>query len=171
MKYILGVDPGQSGYLSLLPVRENGDLVKDKVVSYPIPNIVTDGKKEIDVLGLHNLLVDLNSKNCSLVVVEDQWARPGHNINSTFKLGTNWGILNTLLRVNKYYKIAYVSPTTWQAAVRKPVMELLSDCGKEKEASIAVAKHLFPQAPIGKNHDMADSLLIGYYGYIKQIEG
>lgn len=163
-KYVLGIDPGQEGCITVLPVDRSGRLQPQKTSFYLIPNIETEDGLFIDSKALNNLLSDLDSSKCLVAGVEKQWSRPGHSSKTSDKLMFNYGTLITLLEVNGF-KVRSFGPTVWQSAVRKPVIENFGLKVKDKEQSIRAVAYLFPHVDVGRNHNVADALLIGRYAY------
>ena len=162
--FALGIDPGQTGALSIFeqcPI--DGEWYLNTVFDYDKESLVTVLKKVVD-------------HNCCSVVMEAVHAAPGQGVSSMFKFGANFGwwlgVLDTLL-------ISYtlVSPQKWQGTLfRKYKTPTGGLKGTSKEISLKVAKELFSRErdtqgvfERKKDHGRADASLIGWYG-IQQLQ-
>lgn len=156
----LGVDPGQTGALSIFnqsPI--DGEWYLLTIIDYNYR------------VGIHTLREILASNNCCSAVVESVHSAPGQGVSSTFKFGSNFGWwLGVLDALDISYTL--VSPQKWQGALFKkyktPTGELK---GTSKEVSLKVAKELFSREPDTKgwferkkDHGRSDAALIGWYG-------
>jgi hypothetical protein len=174
VKYIMGVDPGQKGYVALLAVDDDLKLVADchRLIKIPTKPDDTAGEKrvQVDEAGLLDALTGLSSDVLS-VWVEKQWSRPGFDIKGSFKLGCNYGKLLTSItsEVGPYHE---VHPTAWQRTVRDSFAERCEY--EEKNLSIYAAQVTFPEVHLpkgerknldGLDDNAADAMLIAYYGY------
>jgi len=136
MATILGIDPGASGGIAW--ISEDGTHVR----AAKMPDTNHD---------LANILQEYPSR---LAILERVSSRPGQGVSSTFKFGTNFGLIQGVLSA---LVIPYelVTPTVWQKA-----MGCLSK--GDKNVTKAAAQRLFPSLKI--THATADALLLAEYG-------
>lgn len=139
--WVLGCDPGKTG--ALAQVGPGEALVID------MPENVAD-------------LADWMEKYNSPCYIEKQQAMPKQGVSSTFTTGFGYGQLIGILAA---LRIPYheVSPAVWKRAMGLQ--------GKDKSASRALARSLFPTAELHrvKDHGRAEALLIAEYG--RRLEG
>lgn len=143
-KYYLGVDPGSSGGVGLIPVNPDDDPI-----CYPLPETEHDTAE---------LLREL-APSVRIACIENVHAMPKQGVSSTFKFGRNVGLLRGILAALQI-PFREVSPAVWQRA-----LSCLSSGNKNITKSRA--QQLFPKLKI--THKVADGLLIGYW--LKQQEG
>lgn len=176
MKYVMGVDPGQKGYIALLAVDDDLELVSGCHRLIPMPTKADETgsadskRRQVDEAALLEALSGL-SRDVVSVWVEKQWSRPGFDIKGSFKLGCNYGKLlaSIVSEVGDYHEI---HPTAWQRTVRD---HLADRCEYEdKDLSIYAAQVTFPDIELpkgekkmldGRDDNAADAILIAYYGY------
>lgn len=160
-KCYVGIDPGQKGYIAILPGSG-----QPKLIPIPTQTVVINDKKKVDIdpQALYGILT-YNIPDGAVICIEKQWGRPGRDVKGIFKLGENWGILRTCLSLfgKKWHE---VDPKKWQAAVRD--IYLSQTEARDKDLSIWAAKKLFPKLTLPKignkvDDNAADALLIGYY--------
>lgn len=161
---ILGIDPGLDGAFAL--IRDDG-TVED---IWDMPTLTLGGKttvkRDYDEHGIAARL-RLVARDIDLAGVERLQAFPGKSekqtkgsvATSNFRLGLCSGILRGQLAAFGI-RFELVAPQSWKAALMKGMP-------KEKSASIAKAKQLFPDA-VGmltrkKDDGRADALLIALY--------
>lgn len=149
-----GIDPGKKGGLSII---EDGKLV-DRI---PMP---TDDDDNIDWSAISDFL---KKHNPSIVYIEQVSARPGQGVCSMFSFGKAYGGLFGVCGALKL-KVKTVIPRTWQK-------KLLGDGTHEKEDTIKFCQEKFPEVSLLATarskvpHDgMADSIGVGYYGYLEE---
>lgn len=146
MVIILGIDPGMSGAIAMIDTM---DLCRAVVEDMP----VADGN--VSPSGLAHILAE---KAPCHAFVEAVHSMPKQGVSSTFKFGSNYGIvLGVLGALGIPYTL--VSPQKWKKA-----MGLTGD----KEASRAMALRLFPELAGDlkrkKDEGRAESLMIAEYG-------
>lgn len=143
-KAYVGIDPGQSGAVALVP---DGEL--PQVEEWP-----GDPSAATDLLRGWVLEYDIQ-----LVALESVHAMPKQGVASTFKFGVNFGVWQGILSA---LGLPYLMPrpTEWQKGlVRK------SDGPDPKARSLAVARRLFPDVDLQrkKDHGRADALLLAWF--------
>lgn len=143
MKTYIGIDPGKSGAMAIMPATGEVQVIPFDVVKYSVALAQLRGKP-----------------NDVMCCVEKVSAMPGQGVVSMFNFGHNLGVIEGLLRG---YGIPYqlVPPQTW-----KKEFSLSSD----KTKSIEVCQKLFPNVSLlatersRKPHDgMAEALLMSEY--------
>ena len=151
---IVGIDPGLKGGLSILLLTDNGSLVPD--AAKPIPYGLDEYLRE-----LNEVIAISSCNNGVIVAIEQVHSMPKQGVASTFKFGEQFGILKGLC-MGLGVKFITIAPQEWKRG-----MGLLH---QDKDASIALAKKLFPGANLRpsarcrKDSDgMAESLLIAEY--------
>lgn len=118
-EYILGVDPGILGGITIL------DLKTEDMEVYPMPiNTLTKGTKkkpkkvnEIDCQGIVNLLSPYKSKNV-LFVIERVTARGGEAPNRAFNFGYGWGYIQGVAWTLGF-DVEIVTPQKWKKSFPK----------------------------------------------------
>lgn len=179
MKFYLGIDPGKDGAIACL---EYADDVVKSVTFFDVPTIraATSGKREYDEAAMAELIVDLVTgaadDGCQpLVTIEKQFAMPIAGPNSRcprckripqaggtalFTTGYGYGLWIGMI-ASTMARFIVAHPVTWKKA-------MLTDAPKGKEASLMIAKRLFPMAADHlkrkKDHNRAEALLLAEYG-------
>ena len=143
MNYLMGIDPGQSCWVSVISATGKINYVekfKDLTLT--------------DLWALFGCIEMIHSPETLFCYIENVHAMPKQGVVSVFKFGQNYGSLLTFLTC---FKIPYekVSPVKWQRA-----LGCLS--GGDKNVTKAKAQELFPGLQI--THAIADALLIAEYG-------
>lgn len=164
-KFALGIDPGQTGAVSIFEqCHIDGEWYLNTVLDY----------NSEAVLPVLRELIALHS--CCSAVIEAVHAAPGQGVSSTFKFGANFGwwlgVLDTLL-----VSYTLVSPQKWQGTLFKKYKTPTGGLkGTTKEVSLQVAKELFSREndtkgwfDRKKDHGRSDASLIGWYG-IQQLQ-
>ena len=167
MKYVIGVDLGISGGISL--VSENKELI----ICEPIPTIeVLVGKKmrnQYDISSI-NAIIKAWMDDYAIVKagMERLRAFPGQSSQTGFSLGGSTMLFKTLFTI---FKIPFIEiePRAWQK-------KIFGDLGVQytakttKQASVQAAKQLFPGFNFKRTEqsrvdspDMTDSALIGLF--------
>lgn len=134
----LGIDPGATGALAL--IGEGDPVVLDWQ---------GDERAMAEQLQLHVALAGMPV----LAALERQQAMPKQGVASTFKLGVNFGVWLGLLAALGVPTIL-PRPRDW----KKGYVPAKAD----KDASLAVARRLFPTASLArkKDHGRAEALLL-----------
>lgn len=168
-KVYLGLDPGIEGAIAVLDGR--------KIQIVDIPTLtVKDGKKERDYTDIDELLLVMRELTVPffaagreiMAILEDVHATPQMKVGmktigkgpiAQFALGHSKGILETVCKCSNL-PLVRVRPEVWKKA--------LGLAGKEKDASIKLAKDLFPEAAellrFKSKDGRAEALLIAAYG-------
>ena len=139
-KWYMGIDPGMSG----------GIAVVSPIARCPLPEAWKMPDTERDIC---ELLAEYASL-IQLALIERVHAMPKQGVSSTFKFGTNYGLLRGFL-IALSIPFEEVTPQRWQKH-----MGCLTR--GDKNVSKAKAQQLFPGLKIG--HATADALLIAEYG-------
>jgi crossover junction endodeoxyribonuclease RuvC len=153
MSYVIGIDPGISGAIS---VFRDGKL--ESVVDMPTVEIASGKtiKRHISAATLRNIL-ELDMYQFSHVVIEKVGAMPGQGVTSMFNFGRSAGIIEGVVAALRMPH-TYVTPQTWTKAVGRAA---------GKDASRMRAMELFPsKAELfkrAKDDGRADAALIAYW--------
>lgn len=142
MRIYVGIDPGLRGAAGA--IDQTGQFLD--VIDLPHKD------RYLDTIALFNWLYQYREHE---VTVEEQHPRPGANINATSIMCVNYGRMQGILELNKF-RWAEVAPVVWKRALGVTA---------DKETSLALARELFPEAPLDlKKHDgRAEALLIAEY--------
>jgi hypothetical protein len=162
----IGIDPGISGALAVLhPNRQ--------IEFYDTPTVqIRSGKKiknTMDTYAIVTILQGITSQRDVMVTIEKVNAMPGMGAGgerqsmgatSAFNFGMGFGIwLGILAALRLPHQ--QVHPRTWKMAV-------MSDMGKDKDASRIKAMQLYPESvpslTLKKHHGRADALLLAEWG-------
>jgi crossover junction endodeoxyribonuclease RuvC len=154
MSFVIGIDPGISGAIS---VFEDGVL--DRLIDMPTLELDSGKtkKRHISAAGLATILnVFISDADCH-VVIEKVGAMPGQGVTSMFNFGRSAGIIEGVVAaLQRPY--TYVTPATWTKAVGRAA---------GKDASRMRAMELFPaKADLfkrAKDDGRADAALIAYW--------
>lgn len=144
VKIFIGVDPGSTGAISVLTIHPIPLIPKVEI--FKMPETPTEIRSLLDDVRYSDLFITCEAVHSS----------PQMGVSTAFKFGRNFGMLEGILA---YYKVDYVTPQKWQAALN-------CRTGGNKKISLNRAKELFPDVK-GLNLKTADSLLLAYYGYMK----
>ena len=157
MKLYAGIDPGGSGGIAFMNEE------KSYVIAYKMPatpyEFVALIKKEIS-LHQNAMVVDLSKiEIVRFAFVEKVHSMPKQGVASTFKFGTNFGMIQGVLAA---LDISHdlVPPGVWQRKMK-------AASGGDKNVTKAIAQRRFPNAKTpttrGITHAIADALLIAEY--------
>jgi hypothetical protein len=155
---LISVDPGITGALSFF-YDDGRVLVDDMPVR--MKRDVSKIKNEIDPVALQRLLRErVPADEKGLVVMESAHAFMGSgkrvgSMASQASLAATKAVVCAICELFGM-DVAYVTPRAWKA---------LFGLGSDKAACLALARQLFPEAPLklSKHHNRAESLLIGRY--------
>jgi len=147
MHRVLGVDPGNSGYLAC--IGQNNTV---QTIRMPTKKVIVNRKEKnkIDPIFLTNAIRELNP---SVAVVEDVYSSPQMGVTSAFTFGEGKGMLAGVLAALGV-PVVWVPPATWKRAL---------SLSADKTLSKTLVKKLFP-AHKCKTIDEAEALLLAYYG-------
>lgn len=144
---ILGVDPGMSGALAVLPIGDDGHISAEPSA------FKFDSLTERDIADLFWKCY-LDSGEQLFAFIERVHSMPKQGVASSFKFGLSYGFLRGCL-TTVGIPFEDVTPQKWQ--------KLMGCMTKgDKNISKARAQQLFPRLKI--THAIADALLIGECG-------
>ncbi len=165
--YVLGVDPGLNGGLTLLPIPSE----ESHMWSYAyrvMPTTENDkGKREICVKEIISWfeyhLSDSFRHQISLACIEQVSSRPKQGVVSVFTFGKGYGKILGLLEAHGI-RVVEVNPRKWKN-------EILPGTDKDKDAAISYVYKHWPSMTLMASersrvpHDgIADSVCIAEYG-------
>ena len=166
MEYKIGIDPGITGAVAMLPPPDKlKELNHSGVEVWDIP-VYQDGKHQmINAVALANILKGwreqisnrLDEKLYLMVYVEQVSAMPGQGIAGMFNFGTSYGIILGVVGALGM-PLTLVRPQVW-----KKRAGLLH---REKDEARTMAQRLYPQIDLSRKKDIgkADALLIARFG-------
>ena len=148
----IGIDPGISGAMALL----DDNLCWLQISSMPT---MTMGKRQVvNAAELAKQIKSWDNVFPKLTVyLERVSAMPGQGVSGMFNFGVSYGIIQGIVGALQI-PLVLVSPTIWKKRAGL--------IGKPKDAARALAKQLYPNAPLGLKKDIgkADALLIARFG-------
>lgn len=153
MSFVIGIDPGISGAISVF--SRFPSTLHDVI---DMPTLEVDSgktkKRHISAAGLRDILVCYPEAH---VVIEKVGAMPGQGVSSMFNFGRSAGIIEGVVAALRMPS-TYVTPATWTKAVGRAA---------GKDASRMRAMELFPsKADLfkrAKDDGRADAALIAYW--------
>jgi len=156
MSFVIGIDPGISGAIS---VFKDGKL--DCVVDMPTLEVDSGKtkKRHISAVGLRDILemYILELYPTTHVVTEKVGALPGNGSVSMFNFGRSAGIIEGVVAALRMPH-TYVTPATWTKAVGRAAGK---DASRMRAMELFPAKaNLFKRA---KDDGRADAALIAYW--------
>jgi crossover junction endodeoxyribonuclease RuvC len=139
----LGIDPGKTGCAALI-YDEGQELLDWPGSPALVVDKLTDWKFDYEV---------------RLAALESVHAMPKQGVTSVFHFGENFGIWQGILAALGF-PFLMPRPREWQKGLVRP-----SDGPDTKSRSLAVARRLFPDAPLTrkKDHNRADALLLAWW--------
>lgn len=159
MTIIVGIDPGLTGALAWLKLRD------DKVVTLlGVEDMPTSKAKSGKTIKAHLILPDLARRiqsgsglyEASAVVIEDVHAMPGQGVTSMFRFGFVAGAIEGVA-VGLGLPVRKFTPQAWMKLAR---MKQGDDAGRlQASALFPRQSHLFARK---MDHNRADAALIGY---------
>lgn len=153
MNYVIGIDPGISGAIS---VFSRFPSTLHNVVDMPTLEVDSGKtkKRHISAAGLRDILVCYPEAH---VVIEKVGAMPGQGVTSMFNFGRSAGIIEGVVAALRNPH-TYVTPAIWTKGVGRAA---------GKDASRMRAMELFPdKAELfkrAKDDGRADAALIAYW--------
>jgi hypothetical protein len=160
---IVGIDPGLTGAVARMYVDDHSGKFNAAV----FPLAVENKSVNADVLEAHIFGADV-------VVLEQVGTQPGWGAASCFNFGRCVGAIESVLQLSQMgggiQRILRPGPKVWKKL-------LLSGTKKDKDASLALARDLFPGVnlvPPGcrkQSHDFAEALLLAEYGRRVMLKG
>ena len=153
---IIGIDPGLSGALAIL---SNNQV--ESIIEMPVMAEGKKNKRQLNSAQLVKLLKDkINTKEETIVVVEQVNAMPGQGVTSMFNFGQSFGVLKGICSAMQL-PVYFVRPAKW-----KKYFNLINS---EKDASRTRAIEIFPyfslQLSKKKDSNKADAILIASFFY------
>jgi crossover junction endodeoxyribonuclease RuvC len=153
MNYVIGIDPGISGAISVFDW-----YTKSLLEVYDMPTLEVDSgktkKRHISAVTLRDILEIYPDSH---VVIEKVGAMPGQGVSSMFNFGRSAGIIEGVVAALRMSS-TYVTPQQWTKAVGRAA---------GKDASRMRAMELFPtRADLfkrAKDDGRADAALIAYW--------
>ena len=143
---IIGIDPGLDGGLAII----SGSQI-ELLETLPTEKRTGFIKRQIDAQKLSNILRVYPDVVCYLEKVA---SRPGQGVGSVFSFGDTYGTIRGVLgalNIPTYY----VSPQRWKKELKI----------SSKEDSLKASFDLFSGLKFKKkDHNIAEALLIAYYG-------
>lgn len=154
MRFIIGIDPGQTGAIAILDLQTLDVTVEDMpTYKGKSGKVLTNSAALLEILKPPT---ELNGQ--VMAVLEQVWARQGEGVSSAFRFGQGYGSLQTALAAHKLITHD-VTPQKW-----KKYFGLNSDKG----VSRGLAIQRFPnQADLFKrvkDDGRAEAALIALYG-------
>lgn len=154
-KYIIGIDPGINGGISVLDRNNN-------IVFKSVMPVIGTSRKEYDIINIYNIL---NKYKNSICYLEKAQPRFKDGSKQAFKTGFGFGVLQSILVCLKIpHEI--ISPKQWQKEIFKGL-----DSKDTKKASVLFCKRRWieedwtPTQRAKKEHDgITDATCIAYYG-------
>lgn len=147
---VAGIDPGFSGAICVLDREKTSPLFLGDM-----PVLQVGDKRELDAGRVKTILQTYPPEH---VYIEKAQSMPGQGVSSTGRYMASWGMIVGVC-VGLGIKYTLVPPQTWKKA-------MMQGMAKEKDASIARAKQLYPGVEFlrKKDHGLAEALLIAEYG-------
>lgn len=150
----LGIDPGLDGALAVLDVAEDGTQT---VTVHPAPVMVVQGgpgrRRVYDVPKLLRLLEEVSA--ATMAYIEQQGARPGQGVTSTFSIGMGYGLWYGLLTAVAI-PFVVVPPQTWRRKLGLP-RGLKPPKAVKRTVALAAARR-FPTLELRLDH--ADAVML-----------
>jgi len=160
MRIIFGIDPGLSGAIALFKLNEIGGIEAAGVKDMPIISNPYGKGNVIDLFTLSAILKPQRAFDVAAVFIEVVASMPNQGIASAFKFG-GVSMAPEAMAVAFGYRVIKIKPSEW-----KKEAKLIN---KEKDASLSLARGLFPQLShcLGRPKDdgRAEALLIGMVGH------
>jgi len=157
MSVFLGIDPGTTGAMAFLGPPENYSRTAALVIE-PTPVVWipkgTGKVRRYDLPALWRQIERLPA--IALAYVEQQGARPGQGLASTFQTGFGAGIWHALLTAAGI-PFVVVPPQRWRAAVGLPSQPKAPKAALKQAVRLAAARR-FPGEPIPLDH--ADAVML-----------
>jgi hypothetical protein len=150
----IGIDPGLTGAIAFVDSRETCAIEDMPTVDLPGEGLV---RRRVDGLALARLLRQyVPAGHACQVVVEDVHAIGGSAVQTMGSMMRSLGAIEGVLEVLRMPP-TMVRPQAWKKRF---------GLGSDKKQSLAVARTLYPSAPLklAKHHNRAEALLLARYG-------
>ena len=155
---ILGIDPGATGAIALLP---DGDPAGLLILDMPSVKVKRGGSQVREVspgMLYGNLGLELCGDHPVYAYLERVHALPGQGVSSMFSFGRALGIVEGVLAA-LLAEVTQVSPAEWTRAMR---VRGGKDGARARAVELFPGRaHLFARV---EDHGRADAALIAYYG-------
>jgi crossover junction endodeoxyribonuclease RuvC len=149
----IGVDPGLHGAVGIVSTH-------DLPVVFDTPIMNVDGKNKYNTFDMAMLLRPYQGMPDTLVILESVHSMPKQGVASSFTFGEGLGLWKGIIAAYNL-PLEMPSPQRWKKAI-------LTDQGKEKDASRYKAIQLFPSMAHMlsrvKDDGRAEALLLAEYG-------
>lgn len=142
---IIGIDPGLDGGIAIL----SGSSI-ELLESIPTESKGGFIKRQVDAQKLSNILRVYPDAICYL---EGVASRPGQGVASVFSFGDTYGTIRGVLGALNIPTYTVI-PSRWKKELKI----------SSKEDSLKASKDLFNVPFKKKDHNIAEALLIAYYG-------
>lgn len=164
---VIGIDPGNSGALVILPNKAEDLMV---FLDMPVIELRRGGGKVPDVSEIIKFIDDTGVGGDDIVFLEKPAKRPTFfggkvvsSVQANYLAGYYAAMFCTLFRL-KGIRYQEVTPQAWQK-----VFSISSKSGDTGEQSYLIASKLYPKAELtgkrgGKKDGRSDALLIATYG-------
>jgi len=162
MSLIMGIDPGLSGAIAVIHVREDQSVRLLSAADMPLTSVAASrGKKAHKVLDLP-AMADLMRTDmfpvANLAVIEKVGAAPGQGVTSMFSFGYAAGAAAGAAAAANI-PVEFLRPQLWKRIAGVPA-------GSDKDYTRLMALAMFPDAKalfkLKKHHGRADAMLIAY---------
>lgn len=152
----VGIDPGLTGAVAAVDSAGTCAVEDLPTVQLPGSGLV---RRRVDGLALAKMLRHMVPiGHACLVVIEDVIALGGKNnaVQTQGSIMRSVGTIEAAVEILRM-PIKRAQPRTWKK---------FYGLGAEKGASLAIARELYPLAPLGlaKHHNRAEALLLAHYG-------
>lgn len=155
---LIGIDPGVSGAIGVL--RDDGKFVD--VIDIPSRTVPGSGRirREIHAQQLYKIMEYIHQQHHDKqwrICIEKSFGGKAMFAQAVMSLGESLGIIRGIVEpIFGTEAIFYVAPARWKKAYR---------LGKDKNASLDLARSRFPEAPLNlkKHHNRSEALLLALW--------
>lgn len=159
MIIFVGVDPGQTGAIACLELH--GGILNNPLPIELLCRVWDIPQKRDGGIGfaqLANIILNDLPSEVAAIAIEKVGVRPGQGVSSSGKFMYGAGFLHGIL-MPVANSLHFVTPQEWKKSLKL--------IGKDKQASLALARRLFPSLRSGltrlKDHGRAEALLICWW--------
>tara|TARA_R100000458_G_C8271287_1_gene245991 strand:+ start:573 stop:1034 length:462 start_codon:yes stop_codon:yes gene_type:complete len=137
---VIGIDPGKSGAICFYDGSNVEVIDFKKSTEHECSMFLADRKEQV-----------------RMAYLESVHAMPGQGVSSSFNFGSSFGFCRGILVANRI-PFQLVSPIKWQNYLQ---------CRTKGDKNVTKSKcySLFPDLEFRITHQLADSILIAYYGF------
>lgn len=154
---IIGIDPGKSGAIALVMSDKDAEVYDTPTEKLKL------GGQEYKISDMLGLLLDLKDKGAREAYIEDVHTFRGDGVVGAFSFGRGVGIWHGLLCACKI-PFHRVLPQKWQKHFGLTDTNGVDRKTMSRQVASAMYPSLSPLFTRVKDHDRAESLLIGRYG-------